>query len=309
MNKSAEVTKETLIKIAYWYYKKNMTQDEIAKRLAMTRQKVNKIIGSLVDLGIVEIQINGLTEDFTELECQIEKHFNLSCVSIINADDFFSAAAQRLNPFFENNQTIGLSWGETLGATVNMINHRKLKNSTVIQLAGGMNSKSTFVRPDEITRRLASKLGCKFHLLYAPAFVHSIELKEAIINEDSVKATFNQMKGCDLAILGVGNLNTNSTLGREGFIPKDLLNDMILAGCVGDVAMLPFRKDGTWYETGNIIGIDVETLKNIPNVAILAKGSTKTEAVIGAINTGCINTIIIDKEIAQNIARQFKLEE
>lgn len=308
MNKSAEVTKDTLVKIAYWYYKKNMTQDEIAKRLAMTRQKVNKIIGSLVDLGIVEIQINGLAEDFTELEYLIEKHFNLTCVSIINSDDFFSKAAERLNSFFENNQTIGLSWGETLGATVNMINHRRLKNSNVIQLAGGMNSKSTFVRPDEITRVLATKLGSKFHLLYAPAFVHSIELKEAIINEESVKTTFNYMKGCDLAILGVGNLRAESTLGKEGFIPTDLLNDMLAEGCVGDVAMLPFKKDGTWYETGNIIGIDVETLKNIPNVVILAKGAAKTEAVIGAINTGCINTIIIDKYIAQNIADEFKLE-
>lgn len=309
MNKSAEVTRETLIKIAYWYYKRNMTQDEIAKRLAMTRQKVNKIIGSLVDLGIVEIQINGLGEDFTELEYEIEKHFNLNSVCIINADDFFSKAAQRLNPFFENNQTIGLSWGETLGATISMINHRRLKNSVVVQLAGGMNSKSTFVRPDEITRTLASKLGSKFHLLYAPAFVHSMELKEAIIQEDSVKTTFNYMKKCNLAILGVGNLHTDSTLGREGFIPKDLLTDMISAGCVGDVAMLPFKKDGTWHETGNIIGIDVETLKNIPNVVILAKGLEKTEAVIGAINTGCINTIIIDREIALNIAKQFDLEE
>lgn len=307
MNKSAEVTKDTLIKIAYWYYKRNMTQDEIAKRLAMTRQKVNKIIGSLVDLGIVEIQINGLTEDFTELEYLIEKHFNLTCVSVINSDDFFPKAAERLNSFFESNQTIGLSWGETLGATVNMINHRRLKNSNVIQLAGGMNSKSTFVRPDEITRMLASKLGCKFHLLYAPAFVHSIELKEAIINEESVKTTFNYMKGCDLAILGVGNLRAESTLGKEGFIPTDLLNDMLAEGCVGDVAMLPFKKDGTWYETGNIIGIDVETLKSISNVVILAKGAAKTEAVIGAINTGCINTIIIDKHIAQNIADEFKL--
>ena len=44
---------DVYIKIAYWYYTLGMTQDEIAKRLSFTRQKVNQIINSLMDLGIV----------------------------------------------------------------------------------------------------------------------------------------------------------------------------------------------------------------------------------------------------------------
>ena len=35
---------DVYIKIAYWYYTLGMTQDEIAKRLSFTRQKVNQII-------------------------------------------------------------------------------------------------------------------------------------------------------------------------------------------------------------------------------------------------------------------------
>ena len=40
---------DVYIKIAYWYHTLGMTQDEIAKRLSFTRQKVNQIINSLVD--------------------------------------------------------------------------------------------------------------------------------------------------------------------------------------------------------------------------------------------------------------------
>ena len=39
---------DVYIKIAYWYYTLGMTQDEIAKRLSFTRQRVNQIINSLV---------------------------------------------------------------------------------------------------------------------------------------------------------------------------------------------------------------------------------------------------------------------
>ena len=55
------------IKIAYWYYTLGMTQDEIAKRLSFTRQKVNQIINSLVDLDVVTINIHGYERDNIEL--------------------------------------------------------------------------------------------------------------------------------------------------------------------------------------------------------------------------------------------------
>ncbi len=49
------------IKIAHWYYTLGLTQDEIAKRLGTTRQRVNRIINSLLALGIVTITVNGFT--------------------------------------------------------------------------------------------------------------------------------------------------------------------------------------------------------------------------------------------------------
>ena len=55
------------IKIAYWYYTLGMTQDEISKRLSFTRQKVNQIINSLVDLDVVTINIHGYERDNIEL--------------------------------------------------------------------------------------------------------------------------------------------------------------------------------------------------------------------------------------------------
>ena len=65
------------IKIAYWYYTLGMTQDEIAKRLSFTRQKVNQIINSLVDLDVVTINIHGYERDNIELEGKIEERFGL----------------------------------------------------------------------------------------------------------------------------------------------------------------------------------------------------------------------------------------
>lgn len=52
--------RRTYIRIAHWYYELGLTQEEIGKRLQIPRQRVNKIVNTLVEDGIVTIKINGL---------------------------------------------------------------------------------------------------------------------------------------------------------------------------------------------------------------------------------------------------------
>jgi DNA-binding transcriptional regulator LsrR (DeoR family) len=67
-------------KIAFWYYSCGLTQEEIARRLSLTRQKVNAIIGALKDDGIVTVSIRGCERDYPEWEHLLEEHFDLEQV-------------------------------------------------------------------------------------------------------------------------------------------------------------------------------------------------------------------------------------
>ena len=46
-------------KIAYWYYVLGLTQDEIARRLGFTRQKVNQLLSALREQDVVHITVRG----------------------------------------------------------------------------------------------------------------------------------------------------------------------------------------------------------------------------------------------------------
>lgn len=63
------------VKIAHMYYVLKLTQDEIAKRFSISRQKVNQIIGGLEEMGIVSVHINGYENRNTILEDTIENKF------------------------------------------------------------------------------------------------------------------------------------------------------------------------------------------------------------------------------------------
>ena len=59
-------------KIAFWYHTCGMTQDEIARRLSLTRQKVNAVIGSLRDEDFASVSIDDYASAYRAVEHLID---------------------------------------------------------------------------------------------------------------------------------------------------------------------------------------------------------------------------------------------
>lgn len=303
------------IKIAYWYYTLGMTQDEIAKRLSFTRQKVNQIINSLIDLGIVNINIKGYEQDNIEMECKLEERFELK--QVIVASDYgdretviykvANVAAQYLENNIQQGSVIGVSWGRTLAEVVNQMVYHKRSECRVVQLMGAQNIEQKVEKSDEIARNLANKLDCPSYMLYAPVVVEHEDTKRMLMKERSIKASFELMKECDIAVIGVGELTEKSTMCTRGHITKDDIRTLRAAGFVGDIAMNPIRQDGSWDccpLTNRLLNASMECLKEIGNVVLVACGDEKVEAILAALMTGCINTLITDETTARKVIQK-----
>ena len=158
--------KNLYIKIAHWYYTLGMTQDEIAKRLSFTRQRVNRIISSLRDMGIVTIKVNGYAQGNVAYEGAIEEHFGLKRVIIAESYDgesnympsLANTASQYLEDYLQPGMSIGVSWGETLAATISNLSFKRRSECTVVQMVGAQNIDMDMLKSDEIARSLADKL-------------------------------------------------------------------------------------------------------------------------------------------------------
>lgn len=51
--------KNEYTRIAYYYYEAGRTQDQIAQRLGISRQRVNRILAECIERGIVRITSTG----------------------------------------------------------------------------------------------------------------------------------------------------------------------------------------------------------------------------------------------------------
>ncbi len=300
------------VKIAYWYHTLGMTQDEIAKRLSYTRQKVNQIINALPDMGIVTLNIHGYERNNVELENQIEERFRLR--EAIVAPDYgepstaiykvANVAAQYLDEIIQQGHIIGVSWGRTLAEVADQMSYRRRSACRVIQLMGAQNIERPVEKCDEIARGIANKLDCPSYMLYAPVVVEHAETKRWLLQEKSIKASYELMRECDIAVLGVGELSEQSTMCARGHITKDDIRVLRAQGFVADLAMNPIRRDGSYDDcplTERLLNADMECLKKIDNTVLVATGEEKIEAIRAALRSGCIDTLIIDETTAKNV--------
>jgi len=303
-----------MVKIAYYYYKRGLTQSDIAKKMSMSRQRVNRLLKKAVQENIVQITIVDSDKYNFELESKLEEKFNLNqCVVVSTIDEknlipeLGLAGAEYLNDVLKEDDILGVTFGRALSEVAKKLKPNIDLNVSVVQLVGGMNIAFSDLEPDDITRTIAKKLGGESFILYAPVIVESKETKEAIMSDYSLKRTFEKMEKCDYIIAGIGELKEDTTWYKESSFNKQYKEHLRSKGCVGDMGFRWYDKDGKIVEheyDDRIIGYSILKKKNDALVIGIAGGKKKHEAILGALKGGYLDVLITDNETADILINQ-----
>ncbi len=86
-----------------------------------------------------------------------------------------------------------------------------------------------------------------------------------------------------------------------GYLKAEDLHSISAAGAIGDVLGRYFDREGNvvatrWEE--RIIGATIEQLCAMRNVVIVAAGTDKVDATMGAIRSSVVNTLVVDSDLA-----------
>ncbi|HLS53550.1 MAG TPA: sugar-binding domain-containing protein, partial [Tissierellaceae bacterium] len=159
-------TDKEMVKAAHYYYKQDLTQSQIAKRMGMSRQRVNRILKKAVEENIVQITIVDVDKYNVELESKLEERFNLKEAVVVSVQEegevipsLGQAGAEYLERILQKDDIMGVTWGRTLSEVAKRLPLNENLKVSVVQLIGGMNIAFTDLKADEITREMARKLG------------------------------------------------------------------------------------------------------------------------------------------------------
>jgi deoxyribonucleoside regulator len=306
-----------VIKVANLYYKDGLTQESISKKLKISKYQVNRILKRAVSSGIVQINIIDPASNISNLEEKLEREFNLKRAIVVENDGLSDvelksklgqATAEYLLEIIKDGDIIGVSWGTTVNEVINYLPPEINKSVEIVQITGGSHELSVNLNCHDITRRFASKFGVEPHLLYAPSIVDSKRMHDLLINETSIKKTFEYFNKLTIAIVGIGALYPKviSTLVKTGHISGEDLKSLKKNGAVGDVFSYFFNINGEICSSslsGRLITMPVDDLLEVPYSMGVAGGELKAEAILGAIRGNYINIIITDSVAAEKILR------
>ncbi|MCW5283398.1 sugar-binding transcriptional regulator [Verminephrobacter eiseniae] len=294
---------EELTRLATLYFIDGQTQDELSRRLGISRATVGRMIKRAQDLGIVEIRVRHHPTLTVDLERELIDHFGISrallSVDHANPDKCRALLAGLVATWLDRNLSDGAIVAVGMGRNVSAVSEHAMsatrRAATFVCAIGGSYRGGETMNPDHICRRLAARFGGESQTLYAPAMIDDAAVRSALLENDTVRQSLDKARRADVALVGIGDMSEDSNMVRMGWFSAQEISQAKRAGTVGDMMGYDFIDiHGQPAKTpiqDRVIGLSANDLRRIPNVIAIAAESSKVTAMLGALRTGTIDTL------------------
>ena len=307
----------TLVQIANMYYKDNLSQQEIANQLGVSRSLIATYLQRARDQHLVRIEIVDPRDDSAHLAIELCRKFGIEEALLVpyghKSDELTrravaAEAAKLIEAQVNDGDVFGIGWGRTTSRMVDLLAPTRAVSVDVVPLLGESGQESNYSQMNHMVLRTAEHFGSKPHFLLAPMVVGSPELREMLWRDVVVHEVARQWDRMTVACFGIGVLPP--TPGMIVYIGDAYTPMLISKGAVGDVCVHPFDASGDILETpltDCMIGVGVDQLRRTPCRIALASGIEKANAVVGALRTGLITHLVADTQLAAAVLRRTDL--
>jgi deoxyribonucleoside regulator len=301
-----------LINVAKKYYFDGMTQNQIANELNLSRPMISKYIAEARELGIVTISIKSPLEGDNHVIDLLKERYGILGGGLIYPTGqpdtseglIASSVAQFLLDTLKHNSHVGIAWGNIISSVISVV-EKQYKHSGITgeatSLIGNSNTANRNYHTDSLCGSFSSITGFSPNYIHAPAFVESQEDYDLIIRTDSYRKACNRWSKLDVAIFDIDNYPSVpdlATASRFG-------NTLSLRKAVGHMLAYYFDVNGDFIheENGLVVQIPLDVLKKIRIRIGVCNGSLNANALRGALNTGLITHLFVNKITAEDAIR------
>lgn len=298
-----------MIKVAWYYYLENMTQQKISDLLGISRMKVIKLLDKARISGVIQFKIRKDSENQISIEKGLQEKFGLKDTFVVptNPDEdninetVARAAAMYISDRISKDDFINIGYGDTSSRILNNLATMTEYPISCVSLTGGVNC--------YLPNTLSSIFNAKLYLMPAPLLPSSKELAQSMRNEASVVEISRMASLSKITVVGVGGINDNATIIKSGLLSKNDVLYLQMQGAVGDVLSHFIDQDGNIVNAEieeRLISYDLQSLKKLNNVVGVAAGNVKVNAIRAALRGGYLDVLITDENTALKLLEQDK---
>lgn len=309
---------ELIAKAAWFYHVAGLNQEAVAKRLGITRARVNRMLSDARETGLVSISINQANVGLLHVEEALMSRFGLDfciCtpalgVSVEQDGDLAqriafravgAAAAAHLRDVLRSSEkpVVGLGWGRTIEQMTLQLAGISTPEAKFISLMGSLTANLAY-NPFEVVHALARSTGGQGFFLPVPFIADSGEDRRVLLSQRSVQRALDIARTTTVAYVSIGELTETSLLRQQEMITREELAELRELGAVGDTNGIFFNDYGQAIDNElahRTIALPLEELENASVVALVA-GLSKVRAAKAILRSGKCHGLIIDGDSA-----------
>lgn len=306
------------LRAATLYYLDGLTQAQIAARLGVSRPTAGRLIARAKAKGLVRIEVAvppDMRDDLhADEERELERRFGLTEAVVAGHGvdvgapgrpaayaSVGRAAAALLMRRLAPDDVLGFTWGPEQAAVANALSPGVASCRAVVQLDGAMSTAAYQTGTEFILSRCADTLRATTLRLPAPLYADPSTV--ASMRSDSViSRTLDAGRRADMMLFGVGAVSTSTTLFEGSFLDTRMLDELISLGAVGEIGGRFFDAHGASVDTElqqRAVSVPLEDIRNCDKTLLIASGTTKHQATLGALRGKLATLLVCDIDCAR----------
>lgn len=303
---TTDYEKNLMIKIAWYYYMENMTQQAIADQLNITRMRVIKLLEKARQTGVVQFRISSSLDVRRDLETKLMEKYHLrDCYTVPTNpnetgknDTIARAASIYIANHVRENSYINFGYGDTTSKTIEYLARNLETAVSFVSLTGGVGY--------YLPKSESNIFNAKLYLIPSPIIMSSAQMADAIKMESSVQEVTDMIRLASMTVVGIGGMDDAATIVKSSILNPSDFRLLAMKGAVGDVICHFIDKDGGLVDTevdSRLVSVTLNTLKELENVIGVAAGKHKVPAIHAALTGGYMDVLITDEETAALLCR------
>ena len=291
------------------YYIAGNTQDEIARKLGVSRQTAQRLVSLAVSEKLIRVRLDHPIGLCLELAERLKAAYHIDFCEVVPSDPespstsigVAEAAAAELERYLVSSHPVivAMGTGRMLRAMAEQLTPMECPQHKIVALVGNIapdGSASLF----DVASRIGDRVQAPHYPMPLPVIATTVHEKALLLAQKPLRNVLELAQQADVTFVGIGTVGEDAALLRDGFVKPDEMRAVVRAGAVGEIVGWSYDAEGQLIE-----GLTNDRVLSVPlsrpatrKVIGVAMAPPRLKAIKGALKGKLINGLVTNEAMA-----------
>jgi DNA-binding transcriptional regulator LsrR (DeoR family) len=296
------------------YYIAGNTQDEIARKLGVSRQTAQRLVSLAVSAKLIKVRLDHPISHCLELSERLKSAYAIEACEVVPSDPesdsatvgVAEAAAAELERRLVSPHPliVAMGTGRMMRAMAEQMTPMDCPQHKMVSLVGNIAPDGSASQFDAVSR-VADVVKAPHYPMPLPVIATTAHERALLLAQQPLRNVIDLARQADITFVGIGSIGDDAPLLRDGFVKQDEMRALVNAGAVGEIIGWSFNAEGQLTEgltNDRVLSVPLNQPAVKPVIGV-AMAPSRLRAIRGALRGKLINELITGEAMAERLLK------